>query len=150
MKPQAFKVSMIANSNMVKFAIGVFIAASFIVACTSGTAYAAGKKKKKVNYGQLEIASNPGGFPMRIDGQPQGDTSQTVRVIELQPGHHVVQIDLPNGERWVRDFDIAEGRRVCVNLNYHPKQFTVPKSPCPFPVNVSAPQSVNDGRSEEH
>jgi hypothetical protein len=136
---------MIANSSMVKFAIGILIAASFIIACTSSTAYAAGKKKKKVNYGQLELTTNPGGFPLRIDGQPQGDTSQTTRVIELQPGHHVVQIDFPNGQRWVRDFDIAEGRKVCVNLNYRPKQFTVNKSPCPFPVNVSAPQTVNDG-----
>ena len=141
MNPRA---SMMRNFNLVKFAIGVLIAASFIIACSSSTAHAA-SKKKKVNYGQLEIATNPGGFPMRIDGQPQGDTSQTVRVIELQPGHHVVQIDLPNGEKWVRDFDIAEARRVCVNLNYHPKQIPLPKSPCPFPVNVSAPSAVNDG-----
>ena len=144
MNPTQSKFSMIANSKMVKFAIAVLIAGTFMVAATSSSAYAAGKKKK-VKYGQLEITTNPGGFPMRIDGQPQGDTSQTVRVIELQPGHHVVQIDLPNGEKWVRDFDIAEARRVCVNLNYHPKQFTLNKSPCPFPVNVSAPSTVNDG-----
>jgi hypothetical protein len=144
MNPKERNLSMAANFNQLKFIIGVLIAASFVLACASST-YAGGKKKKKVNYGQLEIATNPAGFPMRIDGQPQGDTSQTVRVIELQPGHHVVQIDLPNGERWVRDFDIAEARRVCVNLNYRPKQFTVNKSPCPFPVNVSAPTSVNDG-----
>lgn len=144
MNPTPSKFSMIAKSNMVKFAIAVLIAGTFMVAATSGSAYAAGKKKK-VKYGQLEITTNPGGFPMRIDGQPQGDTSQTVRVIELQPGHHVVQIDLPNGEKWVRDFDIAEARRVCVNLNYHPKQFNITKSPCPFPVNVSAPSTVNDG-----
>ena len=145
MNPKGLKVSMVKSSNLVKFAIGVLLATSFVMACTSSTAYAAGKKKKKVNYGQLEITTNPGGFPLRIDGQPQGDTSQTVRVIELQPGHHVVQIDLPGGQRWVRDFDIAEARRVCVNLNYRPKQFTAAKSPCPFPVNVSAPSSVNDG-----
>jgi hypothetical protein len=145
MNPKNFKVSMIANLNALKFALGLLIAASFVLACASSDAQAAGKKKKKVNYGQLEISTNPGGFPLRIDGQPQGDSSQTVRVIELQPGHHVVQIDFPNGQRWVRDFDIAEGRKVCVNLNYRPKQFNVAKSPCPFPVNVSAPQTVNDG-----
>ena len=144
MNHRKLKVSMVANSNALKFAVG-FLAVLFVLASTSNAAYAGNKKKKKVNYGQLEIATNPGGFPLRIDGQPQGDTSQTVRVIELQPGHHVVQVDLPNGERWVRDFDIAEGRRVCVNLNYHPKQITANKSPCPFPVNVSAPSTVNDG-----
>src|SRR5436190_10337941 len=145
MSPKELKISMVTSANFVRLAIGVLIAMSFVIASTSTTAYAAGKKKKKVSYGQLEISTNPGGFPMRIDGQPQGDTTQTVRVIELQPGHHVVQVDLPNGERWVRDFDIAEARRVCVNLNYHPKQFTINKSPCPFPVNVSAPSTVNDG-----
>jgi hypothetical protein len=145
MNTKGLKVSMVTRFNLVKFAVGVLLATSFVLACTSSTAYAAGKKKKKVNYGQLEISTNPGGFPLRIDGQPQGDTSQTVRVIELQPGHHVIQIDLPGGQRWVRDFDIAEARRVCVNLNYRPKQFTATKSPCPFPANVSAPTSVNDG-----
>lgn len=145
MNPKALKVSMVKNSNLVKFAIGILLATSFVMACSSSTAYAAGKKKKKVNYGQLELTTNPGGFPLRIDGQPQGDTSQTVRVIELQPGHHVVQIDLPGGQRWVRDFDIAEGRRVCVNVNYRPIPIPITPSPCPFPVNVSAPTSVNDG-----
>ena len=132
------------SKKVIKTVIILFAGLAFALACTSNSAYAAGKTKR-VKYGQLELSTNPGGFPLRIDGQPQGDTSQTVRVIELQPGHHTVQIDMPNGERWVRDFDIAEGRRVCVNLNYHPKQFSINKSPCPFPVNVSAPTRVNDG-----
>ncbi len=140
-----FKVAMGTKSNLVKFAVGALVVASFLLAFSSST-YAVNKKKKKANYGQLEISTNPGGFPLRVDGQPQGDTSQTVRKFELQPGHHVVQVDLPNGERWVRDFDIAEGRKVCVNLNYHAKPpITINKSPCPFPVNVSAPATVNDG-----
>ena len=80
--------------------------------------------------------------------KPQGDTSQTVRVIELEPGHHNLEILLPNGGRWVRDFDVERGRKVCVNLNYHPKKFTVTTSPCPYPVNISAPVSVNDGDSD--
>src|SRR5215468_7563843 len=124
MKLNKLVVAMHPNSNLIKAAVTFLIAVSFAVICTSTTAKAAGDK---VKYGQIEISTNPGGFPLRIDGQPQGDTSSQVRVIELQPGHHTVQIDMPNGERWVRDFDIAEGRRVCVNLNYHPKQFTVNK-----------------------
>lgn len=134
-------VAMRPNSNLIKAAVTILIAVSFAFLCTSSTAYAA----KKVKYGQIEISTNPGGFPLRIDGQAQGDTSSTVRVIELQPGPHNIEILLPNGGRWVRDFDIERGRKVCVNLNYHPKQYTVTKSPCPFPVNVSAPASVNDG-----
>jgi len=45
----------------------------------------------------------------------------------------------------VRDFDVERGRKLCLNLNYHPKTTTITKSPCPYPVNVSSPASVNDG-----
>jgi hypothetical protein len=136
-----FTIAFRPNSISIKAAVIGLIAIAFVLASTSSTAYAA----KKVKHGQLEISTNPGGFPLRIDGQPQGDTSSTVRVIELQPGHHNIEILLPNGGKWVRDFDIERARKVCVNLNYHPKKYTVPKSPCPYPVNISAPVSVNDG-----
>ena len=130
------------SSSLIKAAVTIMIALSFAVVCTSTTAYA---KKRKVKFGQIEISTNPGGFPLRIDGKPEGDTSTTVRVIELDPGHHNIEILLPNGGRWVRDFEIERGRKLCLNLNYHPKKYTVAKSPCPYPVNLSAPVSVNDG-----
>jgi hypothetical protein len=141
MNPGKFKITIRANSISLKAAVIGLMAIAFVLASTSSTAYAS----KKVKYGQLEISTNPGGFPLRIDGQPQGDTSTTVRVIELQPGHHNIEILLPNGGKWVRDFDIERARKVCVSLNYHPKKYTVAKSPCPYPVNISAPVSVNDG-----
>jgi len=131
------------HSTMIKAAVTIMIALSFALACASTTAYA--KKKRKVNYGQVEITTNPGGFPLRIDGKSEGTTSTTVRIIELAPGHHSIEIMLPNGGRWVRDFEIEKARKLCVNLNYHPKKYTVTKNPCPYPVNVSAPVSVNDG-----
>jgi hypothetical protein len=130
-------------SGIIKIAITLSIALSFGLACTSTTAYA--KKKRKVKDGRIEITTNPGGFPLMIDGKPEGNTSTDVRVIELEPGHHNIEIALPNGSRWVRDFEIQRGRKLCVNLNYHPKKYTVTKSPCPYPVNLSAPASVNDG-----
>src|SRR5256714_9341774 len=143
MNRKTFVVAMRPTPNLIKVAVTVLIAMTFALACTSSNVYAA--KKKRVKYGQIEISTNPGGFPLRIDGQPEGDTSSTVRVIELQPGHHNLEILLPNGGRWVRDFDVERGRKVCVNINYHPKKLTINKSPCPYPVNISAPVSVNDG-----
>ena len=138
-------VAIRANSSFIKAAVTIMIALSFALACTSTTAYA--KKKRRVKYGQIEITTNPGGFPLTIDGRPEGSTSTTIRVIELAPGHHNLEILLPNGGRWVRDFDIEQGRKLCVNLNYHPKKYTVTRPPslCPYPVNVSAPVSVSDG-----
>jgi hypothetical protein len=143
MNKKTFMVAMQANSTIIKAAVTIMIALSFALACTSTTAYA--KKKRKVNYGQMEITTNPGGFPLSIDGKSEGTTSTTVRIIELTPGRHTVEIMLPNGGRWVRDFEVEKARKVCVNLNYHPKKYTVTKNPCPYPVNISAPVSVNDG-----
>ena len=142
MNTKKLMVAMRPNSAIIKAAVTIMIALTFGLACTSTTAYA---KKKKVKYGTIEITTNPGGFPLRIDGKPEGDTSTTARVIELEPGHHNLEIMLPNGGRWVRDFDVERGRKLCVNLNYHPKKITISKSPCPYPVNISAPVSVNDG-----
>jgi hypothetical protein len=142
MKTKTFMVAMRPNSAVIKAAVTIMIALTFGLACTSTTAYA---KKKKVKYGTIEITTNPGGFPLHIDGKPEGDTSTTARVIELEPGRHNLEISLPNGGRWVRDFDVERGRKLCVNLNYHPKKITITKSPCPYPVNISAPVSVNDG-----
>jgi len=142
MNTKKLMVAMRPNSAIIKAAVTIMIALTFGLACTSTTAYA---KKKKVKYGTIEITTNPGGFPLRIDGKPEGDTSMTARVIELEPGHHNLEIMLPNGGRWVRDFDVERGRKLCVNLNYHPKKITIAKSPCPYPVNSSAPVSVNDG-----
>lgn len=142
MNTKKLMVAMRPNSTVIKAAVTIMIALTVGLACTSTTAYA---KKKRVKYGTIEVSTNPGGFPLRIDGKPAGDTSTTVRVIELEPGPHNVEILLPNGGRWVRDFDVERGRKLCLNLNYHPKKYTITKSPCPYPVNISAPVSVNDG-----
>ena len=142
MNQKKFMVAIRPNSAVIKAAVAILIAVTFGLVCTSTTAFA---KKKKMKYGTIELATNPGGFPLSIDGKPEGTTSTTVRVIELDPGHHNIEILLPNGGRWVRDFNVERGRKVCVNLNYHPKKYTITKSPCPYPVNISAPLSVNDG-----
>jgi hypothetical protein len=141
MNQKKLMVAIRPNSDVIKTAVAILIAVTFGLVCTSTNALA----KKKVKYGIIELATNPGGFPLSIDGKPEGTTSTTVRVIELNPGHHNIEISLPNGGRWVRDFNVEQGRKVCVNLNYHPKKSTISKSPCPYPMNVSAPVSVNDG-----
>lgn len=126
---------------MFKFAITAMIALAFALVCTSSTAYA----KKRVKYGTLEFSTTPAGMPISIDGRPEGTTTTEVRVLQLEPGHHTVEITLPNKGRWVRDFEIERSRRVCLNLNFLRKTHTVTTSPCPYPVIVSSPPTVNDG-----
>src|SRR2546423_2455548 len=113
------------NSPLVKFAITALIAVSFAMVCTSSTAYA---RKKRVKYGTLEVSTNPGGLPISIDGTPEGTTTTDVRRIELDPGHHSVDITLPNGGHRVRDFELVRSLPLCPNLNYVPKKYTPPKS----------------------
>ncbi|MGB7923244.1 MAG: PEGA domain-containing protein [Pyrinomonadaceae bacterium] len=128
------------------FAARLAFAALIALACgllqTSGVRAA----DKKPNFGRIEISTNPGGYPIMVDGQPAGETTVAARLLDLPPGRHTVEITMPNGARWVRDFNVVAGRKNCIVLNYKARAVAVtPKSPCPYPVNVSAPGSVNDG-----
>lgn len=130
-----------SNSLRAMKTFAILAALSFLLIYPSASAHA----KKRPNYGEIELSTNPGGFPLLIDGKPSGETSTSVRVIPLEPGRHSLEIQMPNGARWVREFNVTAGRRQCLVLNYRPKRITIEKSPCPYPVNVSAPTAVNDG-----
>lgn len=133
---------------------GILVAAlavAAIVACASLVSTASAKQKNKKNQpttGRIEVSTNPGGYPITIDGQPAGETTDYVRAIELDPGTHTVEIQFPNNTRWSQAFNIIAGRKNCIALNYRPRTIEIPAiaaSPCPYPVNVTAPSSVSDG-----
>ena len=116
------------------------------------TAGVAAKQKNKKNQqpttGRIEVSTQPGGYPISIDGQPAGETTDYVRAIELDPGPHTVEIQFPNNNSWRQVFNILAGRKNCITLNYRPRTIEVPAiaaSPCPYPVNVTAPAQVADG-----
>jgi hypothetical protein len=124
------------------------MAFAMLLALASGLLYTnnVSAADKKPNYGRIEVSTNPGGYPIMVDGQPAGETTTTARLLDLPPGRHTVEITMPNGARWVREFNVVAGRKNCIVLNYKARAVpVVPKSPCPYPVNVSAPGSVNDG-----
>lgn len=101
-------------------------------------------KSKKAKYATLKILSAPGNLPLMIDGKSQGVTLTEYRSIDLEPGTHNVQVTLPSGALWVRDIEFPAGRVKCVVVNYRPLP-PLPKIPCPFPVNISAPKQVTEG-----
>jgi hypothetical protein len=135
----------------------LLVAAFAIVALVASAAYlTAGveakkqknKKQQQPTTGRIEVSTQPGGYPITIDGQPAGETTDYVRAIELEPGTHTVEILFPNNTRWSQTFNILVGRKNCIALNYRPRTIdipAVPVSPCPYPVNVTAPAQVNDG-----
>lgn len=104
--------------------------------------------QKKVRDGRLKISTNPGGHQITIDGAPAGETTIFAREFDLPPGPHRVQVLFPNDNRWEHTVNILPGRIECVNLNYRPRPVAIPRaaiSPCPYPVNVSASATANDG-----
>lgn len=121
----------------------------FICAPVSNGVQAKQKNRKnQPTTGRIEVSTNPGGYPIIIDGSPAGETTDYVRAIELEPGTHTVEILFPNSNRWSQTFQILPGRKNCIALNYNPRTVNVPAaavSPCPYPVNVSAPSTANDG-----
>jgi hypothetical protein len=125
-----------------KFAFAALLALTFCIAYPGSAAYA--KKRKPAKYGIIKIQTSPAGLPIEIDGKPDGTTTIDWRSWERTPGVHTVVISLPDGQRWTREISLDPGRIKCVALNYRPG---VPPtvSPCPYPVNLSAPVSVNEG-----
>lgn len=128
------------HSRYGKFVFAALLAITFTMAMPSSTAQA---KKKLAKYGTIKILSTPGGLPIEVDGRPEGLTSTDYRSFDLDPGVHTIVITLPNGQRWTREIDLERGRVKCVALNYRPAP--PPKSPCPYPVIISAPPQVNEG-----
>lgn len=124
-----------------KFALLILFAVAF-VAFMPATEVSA--KTKKAKYGTIKILTNPGGLLLVIDGKPQGETLTEYRNFDLAPGVHNVSVTLPNGKLWVREIEVPAGRVKCVVVNYKPLP-PLPKSPCPYPVSVSAPATVNEG-----
>ncbi|HKR01837.1 MAG TPA: PEGA domain-containing protein [Pyrinomonadaceae bacterium] len=130
---------------LARLAFAAMLALSFLFVQSLQTT-ARADSKKKPNYGRIKLSTNPGGYPVLIDGQPAGNTTPSERLLDLPPGSHTVEIIFPNGERWTREFVVAAGRIYCIGLAYAPRTIPIPpRVPCPYPVNVSAPATVNDG-----
>jgi hypothetical protein len=123
-----------------KFAFIALFAFVFFVA----PAATASAKPKKAKYAMLKIMTNPAGLMVMIDGKPHGETTAEYRAFDLDPGLHTVQVRLPDGKFWLREIELPAGRVKCVVVNYRPLP-PLPKSPCPFPVNISAPAQVTEG-----
>ena len=124
-----------------QFVFAALIAVGFCAVASSSTIHA---KPKKAKYGTIKILSNPGGLAITIDGRIHGETSTDYRSFDLEPGVHTVVVRMPDGQQWLREIELPAGRIKCIALNYRPSPPPA-KSPCPYPVNVSAPSQVVEG-----
>lgn len=122
-----------------------FFAASLLLAlAVTSPSSVAKTNDKPARYSVLKILTTPGGLPLWVDGKFYGETTTSYRSINLEPGLHTVVITLPGGMRWTREIDLPAGRVKCVAVNHKPRP-PLPVLPCPYPVNLSAPEQVNEG-----
>ena len=128
-------------STRAKFALAALLALAFGFAYPSSTVDA---KRKPAKHGVIKIQTSPAGLPIEIDGKPEGTTTTEWRSWNREAGMHSVVVILPDGQRWIREFSLDAGRIKCVALNYRPG-LAPTVSPCPYPVNLSAPVTVNEG-----
>jgi hypothetical protein len=143
-----------AHARSKSFLLASSVLLLLVSASFSGSANVYAQRSRVPQNGRIEVSTTPGGYPILIDGQaPRAGadrTSPTVQLYELEPGRHTIEIQFPNNTRWVRTFDIIANKRQCITLNWRPKTITIErplivKSPCPYPVNISAPASVREG-----
>jgi PEGA domain-containing protein len=127
--------------NIGKFAVAAVLS---LIVFTAVAPSSASGKTKKAKYGTIRILSTPGGLPLSINGNSYGVTTTDYRSIDLDAGLHSVVVTLPNGQTWTREVDLRAGRIKCITLNYRPVVAPA-KSPCPYPVRLSAPSQVTEG-----
>ena len=137
---------MITNLSHARAARFAFATLLVLSCCfTASHSSSASARDKKTDNGLIIISTNPGGYPVIIDGKPWGTTTSVPQEISLPPGPHTVEVVMPNGSRWLREFGVIARRKQCIVLSYRPKTINIERSPCPYPVNITAQSSVNDG-----
>jgi hypothetical protein len=136
-------ITSLSHARAARFAFALLLVLSCCL--TASNSSSADARDKKLANGLIIISTNPGGYPIIVDGKPWGTTTSVPQEINLPPGPHTVEVVMPNGSRWLREFGVIAGRKNCIVLSYRPKTINIERSPCPYPVNISAPSSVNDG-----
>jgi hypothetical protein len=131
------------------------LAACALLLLASAAAPAANAQDRNRRAGRFEISLAPGSYQVFIDGEDKGMTvPNQVNLYDVEPGERTVRILFPSKIStaeptvWERRFTIAPNKRQCITLNFRPKTVTIEravKSPCPYPVNISAPSSVREG-----
>ena len=105
------------------------------------------KNTKPSPDGLIEISTEPGGYPIFIDGVYAGETTVSMRSFKQTPGPHTVRIVFPTGPPWEHTVNSVAGRKDCIRLTYRPRQPppVIPESFCPYSVNVTATALARDG-----
>lgn len=67
--------------------------------------------------GRLDLKTNPGGYPILIDGKDYGVTYDPAESIDLPAGQHTLEVLFPN-RSWTKAINMRAGVRTCICLHY--------------------------------
>lgn len=110
--------------------------------------FAAGNDKKKKqkrpkNTGILSVKATPNALPVRVDGQLLGMSGVgDAAEFYLTPGIHLVEIEAPNGQKFVKEINFVKNVKNCICLNVVENTTT---RPCPYNIVVDGPDRVEEG-----
>lgn len=100
--------------------------------------------KRPKNTGILSVKTAPQAYPILVDGVQVGLSGVSYAAeYYLTPGTHRVEIQVPNtSSPYVRDLEIKKDARNCICIKIVERTI---ETPCPYRVNVSGPEVVQEG-----
>jgi hypothetical protein len=108
---------------------------------TTATVFSQSKTAK--NSGILSVKTSPASYPVKVNGQVIGMSGVASEALfYLTPGVHVVEVEGPAGQRFLKEINFARGQKHCICLKVLETSST---RPCPYDVYVQGPDRVNEG-----
>lgn len=99
-------------------------------------------KSKSSDAGILSVKTNPGSYPVKVDGKYVGKSGTDIGAeFFVTPGRRRLEVVFPNGKVYAKVIEIRKNAKNCVCLKYVEN---VIKRPCPYDVRVDAPDTVVD------
>lgn len=91
---------------------------SLLFVHASSVSVVAQKKSGRLSYGSIQISTNPPGFPILINDKPVGETAETGRSFDLEPGAYSMEILFSKDDKWAKEFIVVDGKKICIALTY--------------------------------
>lgn len=131
------------NRNSLKLIVVFALLFSF---GTSSLSFADEKKKdknkEKPAISKIKVKTEPGSYPIYIDGKYVGDSSPDEAIYDVEPGQREVEIRFSDTKIWKKTETFLAGRPVCLCFK---KTVTKISTPCPHLVQVDVADAITEG-----
>lgn len=102
-----------------------------------------GKNKRPKNMGILTVKTSPVAYPVKVNDQVLGMSGVgSPAEFYLSPGMHQLEIEGPNGKKFVKEIEIRKDAKNCICLKI--VEETTSRA-CPYDIRLDGPERVMDG-----